>query len=202
MVSVVQTEVTVQGDIGGVGISRFTWNKVDATAPTDSDCDLAASAAAALFTAAAGVIPPNISWSVNPVFKQHNAVTGALETELTAFTLPADVVGTGTADYAAGVGMRIFWHTATVVNRRLVRGALFLVPVSKDAYAADGSLTAGSTEGTAGAANDYIATMEAGGLQPLIWSRPTTKTSADGFATSVTAATVSRTPAGLRSRRK
>jgi hypothetical protein len=78
------------------------------------------------------------------------------------------ITGTGTGDYALGVGMRVVWQTSNVFRGRRVRGATFICPIMGAIFAANGTLDDATVASASAAAN----TMVTGGVEFLVWSRP------------------------------
>jgi hypothetical protein len=103
---------------------------------------------------------------------------------------------TGAGAFAAGVGLRLQWLTATIANGRRVRGATYIVPVGGSTFDDDGTLANGVVAEVQNAANALI-TSQAGAL--TIWTRP--KGATPGGTASVVNSRVDDTISWLRSRR-
>lgn len=81
----------------------------------------------------------------------------------------SNVVGTGVAANAAGVGANVTWLTNGVVAGRRVRGRTFIVPLSLDAYENDGTLLTTFRNLLLGEAG---ALVTAGAGDFVVWHRP------------------------------
>lgn len=123
--------------------------------------------------------------------------TGAINGSWT-MTPPSQVVGTGTANYAMGVGGRVRWATNGITRGRRVKGTTFLVPFTVNNYSGDGTID-GATLTAVQSAVDVLAAADSGSLR--IWSRPSTSGGSDGASHAVTAGTFVDSVSWLRSRR-
>ena len=145
----------------------------------------------------AGGEPSSWSGQIAPNGRVLEETTGrlALFSNAPATALPS-VPGVAGANYGAGVaGLVIGWTTATVNRARLVRGRTFLVPVARDIFDADGTLTSSALGQFTQAGNDLIASN----LGFCIWSRP--RQGIGGVAAVVTSVRVNDKAAFLSSRR-
>ena len=104
-------------------------------------------------------------------------------------------VGGGTANYAAGVGLRVAWRTGAVHKGHRVNGSTFIVPISSEFYSNTGVVSPANL-GTLQTA----ASVLAGRGQLICWARPK-KGATDGHGYTVTAAEVKPQIAWLRTRR-
>lgn len=191
----------VQGDIGGVGVSRFRFTRQDAASVTGADANAAAAASRLLMLTTATYTPTAITWSCQPQVNVYDGATGLVGGPLILGTIPTNVTGSGASTYAAGVGGRLNWKTATLSGRRLLRGSTFLVPFASSAYTASGSVAAAAITAVNGGAAAYLAAMVTAVLYPVVWHRPRKGTTVGGLTGIVYAGSLSSTPGGLRSRR-
>ena len=105
-------------------------------------------------------------------------------------------VGLADPKHSAPAGASVTWLTAGIVNGKRVRGRTFLVPLSVNAYQADGTLD-NTAYGVIQSAADALVASAAGDL--LVWHRPVA--GAGGSAHPVTGAKVSDRVSILTSRR-
>lgn len=147
------------------------------------------------FNAITTWLPTSVHISFPSVGDSYNDTTGALTGSWTASS-NADVVGGSLDSYAAPAGAVVNWNTAGIVNGRRVRGRTFIVPVARNGYDTDGTLSAAFVSALDLAASDLV-TNSAGGL--LVWHRPVG--GVGGSAHSVTGHRVRDKIAVLRSRR-
>ena len=197
---VAEVEVTVSGDIGGLGVSRFRFIRNDAGVLTVADCN-AAGAAIRSFLQGANFYPNSVSWVIQGTVNLFEIDSALVQGSITMSSIPAAVPGTASGNYPAGMGARVNWKTSQVHGRRLMRGCTFLVPFTTTAYTGQGALTATCSGQVTGAANGYVTAMAAANLVPVVWHRPLKGTTSGGVIGNITGASVPTTPAGLRSRR-
>lgn len=198
---VTHTEIQISGDVGGVGICRLSWLNTGGTVPTATECGSAGGAAVEMITEVVASIPADIAWTVQQTFKCFDVATAAITAEVAATAPFTAIPGDEPSHYAAGIGVRGYWHTSTIKNRRFVRGALFWVPIGSGGFNTNGSVAAATAALYAGAMSDYLAGMAGVGLFPVVWARPTKIAPASGTVAEITSASVGPTPAGLRTRR-
>ncbi len=201
MPQVAEIDVHVTGDIGGTGVSRFRFVRQDAALITGADANTAAAAAMAMLNSVKAQLPTFIVWSCQPQVNIYDSASGQVTGPLVVTALPANVVGTGGANGTAGVGCRVNWRTSTVVGRRLLRGAFFLVPCSTGIASTSGAIGASSQTAINAAAATYINTMTSAALYPVVWHRPAKGATSGGQTGIIVSGVCSSVPAGLRSRR-
>lgn len=201
MVNIAVMSANVQGDIGGTGISRLHFQKVDASAITVADCSSAMAAWAALYTSIKTYIPASVTWSWQPQVNVIEHSSALVQAILTVPSPPANMVGTGSGNYAAGTGARVDWLTQSVHGRRFMRSSNYMVPLASLAYTATGALVAGFTTALQSGANTFLGAMSTAGLEVVAYGRPAKGTTTGGHVGLVVAAKTPSTPAGLRSRR-
>jgi hypothetical protein len=193
--------VTQQGDIGGVGMSRFHCETAAGLAVAPADITAWHNALRTLYNSQIGSIPSDITYHVAPQVQVLEVSNAALIQNLVNPSPPAAVVCAGAGNYAAGTGCRINWQTGTVKNRRLIRGATFLNPLALGGYTSGGAISGSFESALATALVNYLNSMSAAGLVPVIYSRPTKAAPETGADGAITGATVSVAPSSLRSRR-
>lgn len=170
-----------------------------------SDGDSAAAANAlgprmrAFFDAIKGFISPSVDIKVQREYQVVDSISGNITSTALLSADPLVVTGTSSnTSFASSAGATITWETGAYNSLgHRVRGRTYLVPLAVGSYENDGTLTstAVSTITTAGTA----ALGGTGSL--LVFTRPTTPTSNDGTARTVTSVHVSDKAAVLRSRR-
>lgn len=119
--------------VTGGGISTFYC--------LPSDTALAASCKSA-FTAAVGIFPSALSWTIPVTGDLIDDTTGALagvwtETAGTGGT----VVGTNAGTWSQGVGARVKWLTSGTFAGRRVVGSTFMVPLVINGFEGAGAIT-------------------------------------------------------------
>lgn len=119
-------------------------------------------------------------------------ITGAW-TEGSVSPLP----GAGGEFYAAGVGACVTWRTAAVIEGRRVRGRTFIVPLAREEYDTDGTLTTAGLTRMRNSAAGYAASPAT-----FVFSRPRDVPSLPGSAVPITSGTVTDKVAYLSSRRQ
>jgi hypothetical protein len=189
------------GGPGGVGLSRQHFQRIDLGVITPTDAAAAAAAYRGLWFTAGTYMPDDITVSVASPCAVVDDATGAPITEVAPSSFPAAVVGSVSTGWAAGVGCRINLGTANVINRRFVRGAIFIVPLAGSAFDTNGFVSTGPVGAIAGAAATYAAAMTAAGLNHIVWHRPAKGTHVGGVAAPVLTVSVKPGAAVLRSRR-
>lgn len=192
---------SVSGDIGGVGLSRQHFQRVDLGTITSSDCSNAGAAWHGLWQAAHTEVPLGVSVAPFGEVQVIDSGTGASIASVNYGSIPAVVSGSSTSHYAAGNGARVVWFTSTVRNRRLMHGCTFLVPLTVDAFGTDGQLGSVIQSNYLTAATTYLAAMATANLQHVVWHRPAKGVFTGGVAAGATSMTVRGTGAMLKSRR-
>jgi hypothetical protein len=107
------------------------------------------------------------------------------------------VAGTGSGNFANGVGARIVWNTGGIFNGRRVRGSTFIVPLGIDTFENSSNLTTTAVSTLQSAADALVAARDT----LAIWSRPTNLAGDNGESNVITSATVFDKVSWLRSRR-
>jgi len=123
-----------------------------------------------------------------------DSTTGALTDTWTADPVAVVSAGGG-GPYSAPSGLVIDWLTQTVAHKKRLRGKTFVVPITRDAYDSDGSLTSDVVTQMESYGGDLIATQS---NSFVIWHRGT---GTDGSTGLVTSCHVPDMAAILRSRR-
>lgn len=193
--------VDISSDIGGVGINRYYLNTGLTGPPTPTMLTGWAEAILFLYNAGAAVIPDSVTYTIQPVVKVVDDESGGLITELPIPTPPAPIAGLGSSGYAAGSGIRLYWHTGTIANRRFIRGATYITPLASAAYDSNGGVSSTVVSTFVTAAASYIISATGTGGAPTIWHRPPKKTTTGGISGTIISATATQQPGSLRSRR-
>jgi len=201
MVDIAHIDVELAGDVGGAGISRFWFQRSDATPPVVSDCNSAAAAVRALWGAASTYLSSDMTYTINPTVELVAHDTGAISGLVTITSVPTAVSGGSGSNYAAGTGFRLNWKTLSVHNRRFIRGCNFFTPVGSGGWSSNGNVSSGALSGMATAITTYLGAMATASLDPIIWHRPLKGTFTGGAVGLIVTGSVSPTPASLRTRR-
>lgn len=197
---VVIFSVQQSGDVGGLGVSKFAVQNGTGTSMSNTELNGVAAALGALYGTYSTYAPSSMSFSILNTANVVDEQTGALAM---VQNIPTVSVRTGSsaANYAAGTGGRLYWHTTTVKNRRLVRGATFFTPITSGFMTAGGVITPAIVSALSGAGNTYIASISALTCVPMVWCRPKPKTAGNGLAAVISSASMQAKVASLRSRR-
>ena len=201
MAVVAEVQVTLSGDIGGVGISRFRFATPSGAKPSPDQCSSAGTAVRQLYTSLSPYLAGDMTFHVEPLVPCYDEVSGLVQGDVAMTTSLPNVTGEASGSYPAGVGARINWKTGTISGRRLLKGSTFVVPMGSVSYAANGQVANAVQGAVLTAAQAYLSMMSAEPLLPVIWHRPPKHTTTGGLVGAITGAAVPITPAGLRSRR-
>lgn len=189
------------GDIGGAGMARYHAETASGLAMATADVQAWHTALHTLYNALQSHYPSDITFVIDPEVQVLEVDNAGLIGIVVNPTPVSNVSGIGAGNYAAGTGTRVNWHTNTIKNRRFIRGATFFNPLVSTSFTTGGAIDSGweSTLGTALAA--YLNAINAAGLVPVIYSRPTKAAPMTGATGAVTAGTINNAPSSLRSRR-
>lgn len=192
------------GTSGGPGLTQLVVNRneTDQVVLTTTECQAAVDAVRGFWDAIKALIPNEVTWTVSPVVDQYDWANGALLSSVSAPVPPTSVVATSTSAYSMASGAKVNLNTANIIDGRRVRGGIFLVPLGSNGYENNGTVlsTARTTINTA--ANTMRTALTTGGLELMVWSRPTSPgPSTDGELSQVTAVETSEKTAILRGRR-
>jgi 3-oxoacyl-(acyl-carrier-protein) synthase len=193
--------VTLSGDAGGAGISRFHVKHKDGSAIDSAACNAAMAALRAFYNTPTTFLPSVMSWSfVTPVMVIDEA-SAELARYMSVGTPPTLVSGSGSGSYAAGNGLRVNWKTSTVRNRRLMRATTYMVPLANNAYTGQGQVSSGPMSSVLGACATLLAALDTANLALVAYHRPDKGMTSGGASAPISAYTIPATIAGLRSRR-
>lgn len=191
----------VTGDIGGAGLSRYHISRADGTLPTAVDATAAGNAIHSFYAAFASFSPSGVSNAVDGAVQILDPDSAVVVGTVSMSPVPSAVNGLQTGAYGAGLGVRVNWHTTTILNRRRMRGASLVVPLFGNAFSTTGALQGSTTSTVLSAASTLLSSLATAGLQLVVWHRPARGASSGGVEAPVTSVQVGPTPAGLRSRR-
>lgn len=195
-------QVNQAGDIGGEGMSRFSWRNVGATPPNQGQIDGAATFLLQLMHDVAVHVPSTTTHTIQNVVQVFDDDSGKLvqEGEITIGFLAVPGTG-GTPSYAGGSGVRVRWTTGTIVDGRVVRGAWFLVPLIPNSFTQTGGMDGSVQQSIGAAANTYVSSMRNAPHPCIVYHRPKKGATTGGRAADVLSAVIPGTPTSLRSRR-
>lgn len=187
MANLVRCRVTWNGSpVTGEGVSTFYFDE----AHTGFVADLTT-----WFTQLAVIVPTVVTFRIEPTGDLIDIPTGELSGTWTDGSV--GIVNSSSAQaFAAGVGLRIQWPTSGIRNGRRVKGSTFIVPITSNLYAVDGSIADATIAAQTTAVNAF---MTATGANMRIYSRPTDTD--PGQANTVLGASVLDRVSWLRSRR-
>jgi hypothetical protein len=196
-------QVNSSADIGSIGMSRFyCQNGTDPTMAVGSgQANAYAAAIAALYSAVKALFPTAMGYQVQSTYSIYDVVSGLVAGSAGYSTVPAQVVGTGSGAAAGGTGARLYWHTITVHNRRLIRGATFLTPFVAAAYSTTDGLSGTTITTIQTAAATFLTSCGTANVIPVVYHRPLKGEVTGGVAAQITGASCTAQPGSLRSRR-
>lgn len=202
MPEVAITDVDQSGDIGGNGVSRFHWKTVADAPITPDDCDTVIAALTTFYTAVKPDLPGWISYRIQADTRVIDEASGELVRMSSGSGVPPLMTGGAGANATpAGVGVRLNWVTGHVLNKRLMRGATFLVPLAQGAWGPSGSIASASQSRILTAALKLIDDLQVGGTPMQVYHRPAKGATTGGVAAQIDVVKVGTTPASLRTRR-
>lgn len=201
MVQFGSIDAVLSGDVGGLGLSRMHFQRADAGTILVADCNAAASAWHGVWQGVHSYLPLNYSVTFAADVAIREVDTGAPDVALTLSSVPANVTGSDNNKYAAGVGVRVNWNSASVRNRRFMRSATFIVPLCSDAFTTAGVVDSTFQSSLITLLQTCLTSLNGAGLEMIVWHRPAKGTFVGGAAGLVVGATVPGVAASLRSRR-
>jgi hypothetical protein len=202
VVNIAVSVVNVEGDLGGLGISRYHWQTPGGTTPVSADCNSAIAALHTFYDSIKAYFPGDITWSFQQAHLVVDAVSAVPIANVSATVPQGNVTGTDSSQHAAGVGARLNWKSSSVFGRRFMRGCNFIVPLGGGAYDNTGGVSSACYTAIATGALAMIAAFQAAGLELVIYGRPKKGLTTGGHVGTITSALVPSQPAGLRSRRE
>lgn len=191
----------ISGDVGGTGITRQKFIRSDHGTILVADANAAIAAWRAVWQAVHSEMPNTVSVQWEATCEVIDDNTAAVDGTVPISSVPATVFGSSTSHYAAGNGIRVNWTTSNVLNRRLIRGATFLVPLTVDAFLATGQVSSVISAGYVTALSTYLTAMGTANLIPVVHHRPKKGTFVGGVAAGITGFNIGPTGAMLKSRR-
>lgn len=189
------------GTTGGPGLTQLAFREDTMQEITAAHAQTAVNAVRAFWNGLASYLPNEVTLTVQPVVDVYDALSGDLVASKTAATPPASVAGTDTGAYAMGAGIKANLQTGIIRDGRRVRGAIYIVPAGTSAYANTGLVAAIARTAINTNGATMLAALVTGGLELLVWSRPTNTTSNDGDVAEVTSIEGNEKTAVLRGRR-
>jgi hypothetical protein len=188
-----QITARYNGFTGAPGWMRMKFSG----ALTVADANTAAANWRTFLTSMATYAPSGSSITFDSTVGQFSDL-GVQTGEVTLSVIPAGVSGISAATYAGGSGAVINWVTNAFHMGRKVRGRTFLVPLTSQAFAADGTLVSTAQTNIQAAGLAFAASTP----QPIISSIKTASGGVtSGFVANILGATVPDRSAVLRSRR-
>lgn len=158
MAEINRLQVTWAGQTALPGLSTFYFLPLSTSAPAD---------VVAFFTAIRGLFASGLTWTIPGSGDVIESTTGVMvDTWETGGGGPVNSNNVG-ANYAAGVGARVQWNTATVAAGRRVRGATYLTNLATGNFDAQGTIQDDAANTIRGAADTLVDTQSL-----VIWSRP------------------------------
>jgi hypothetical protein len=131
-----------------------------------------------------------------------DGATGAVTNSWTGAD-PGNVTGTGTGDpLSPALAWIIRWNSATVLNRRFVKGRTFLGIPSEGRSDSPGGIPSAAGAAVLQTASSNLITGFADGTQLVVWHRPTLAAPSSGLDAPVIAASVRTDGWGTQRRRR
>lgn len=186
-----QVQVVMSGWNGAPGYMSLYVQGTDPVAISDFAADFHT-----WLDAIKGGFPSTVTLSFQSAYRSVNEVTGALVGIGTLLSIPAAIVGTGTALFNAGAGCSVAWLTTDSAGSRLRTGRTFLVPLAGGTYEGDGTIASAALALIRSATADFVS---ATGGSMVVWKRPVG--GAGGAISEVVASRVADRGALLKSRR-
>jgi hypothetical protein len=169
---------------------------------TTTEAQAAVNAVRGFWDAIKGYIPSDIVLTVSAVVDQYDNQSGPLLASTSAPVPPATVAGTETGVYSMASGAKVNLNTTNIINGRRVRGSIFIVPIGANALTSSGTILNTARTAINNAADAMRLALVNGGLNLMVWSRPTSPgPSTDGELSIVTGCETSEKVAILRGRR-
>jgi hypothetical protein len=194
-------QVNSTADIGSVGMSRFHVQQADGTEMPNGPANVTAAAIMAIYTALKSFFPTAMTYSIQPTYTVLDVASGQVQGSFSYSTVPAPVVGTGVVGTAGGTGARGYWHTSTIVGRRVLRGATYFTPFTAAAYGTTNGIAASAQNTVSTAMLAYINALQAQTLLAVVYHRPAKGATSGGVAGVITGGSCGAQPGSLRSRR-
>lgn len=150
------------------------------------------------FNSINGTLPAGVTITVPTSGDQISEATGVITGSYSATVTGGPVNGnaTNTAGYPGSAGGQVQWQTSAIIEGRRPLGKTFIVPMYKDAFDANGSLSTTTLTAMQNAATALIAALSG---EMKVWSRP--RPTIAGANVTVTSARVPDLSISLRSRR-
>lgn len=153
-----------EGSAGLPGYSQFYHAVSD---PISLSATYGAISVREFFSAFVGLIPDEITVTVDPVWQIINEVTGQIVQEGSVSPAPQVVQGTYAGGWSRQIGALVEWVTAVFVNGRRLRGRTYLVPLGGIGDS-DGTLSAGTVSTIEGSFTQIVNSLE----EFKVWHRP------------------------------
>lgn len=162
---------------------------------SEGSVSTAVSALRSFYDAIKSALPVGLTIQVSNSGDDIDDAAGNLIGTWSSTPAPALVTGTGSGQWADGVGARVVWNTNGIHGGRRVRGATFLVPLVSAAFEGGGGLVGATQTVLQNAATNLLTAAPT----LVIWSRPGGGTV--GESSPIVSATVPDKVSWLRSRR-
>jgi len=201
MAGILRVTARWSGAIGLPGYSVFHFRDFTAGGePTQAQADNAVAKVKSFFDAFQNHLPNVVNIQVQPDVPVIEEADGKMKA-MFSVAQPAGTQGAAgaTDSYAAPVGAVVTWRTGLVRNSRLIRGRTFLVPMSRSAFEANGTLSSIFLTSANTAATNLRGQASDGDLG--VYSRPSAPGATDGVWAVVNSHSIPDMGAVLRSRR-
>lgn len=192
-----------QGTTGGPGLTQLHMQGITDPHTWDAAAaQVAVDAVRAFWDAVKGIIPNEVTLTVDPVVDVYNILDGELVGSYSAATPPVNVLGTATGSFSMASGVKLNLNTGVIRNGRRVRGSIFIVPADGTAFTVTGVVSAGTRATINTAANTLRTTLAGSNKELIVYSRPkTSPVFVGGAASPVNGAEAAEKGAILRGRR-
>ena len=180
------------GWIGGPGYSTFHGGGGD-----DASAQDLYNAVYTFFDTIKNLVPTSITITVSPTYRILDTASGALISQANVSAPSPGIVGTGTNAFASVAGMCVNWLTNASAGKKLRVGRTYLIPLTANIWAPDGTVNDSVVTEVAGAAAQLAQDVQA---QLVVWKRPVN--GAGGVSSAVTGVRVPDEGVVMRSRRR
>ena len=193
-----RVEVVLSGFTGAPGFMHFHFQGSTPGLFSTADATAAVAAVRAWLLTSASAFSNAVQAQVTSAVEVVDWVSGAL-IAVRAATGVLAVAGTATTPVLVAEGPLASLYTTTVINRRLLRGRLFLTPSGNNAVDGAGKVTAAVQAAVQGASSTLISVLT---VTWSVWHRPSPfSTGNNGTVGAVVNVVVPSRVAVLRSRR-
>lgn len=160
------------GTSGGPGVQQFAIYDGNNAFWSTIQAQNAVNHVRTFWNAVSGVLPNDITLTVQNVVDLYSESDGKLVSSIVAPTAPTTVVGANAGSFTMAAGLKMNLQTGQVRNGRRVRGSVYIVPAAAVVYTDSGMVQSGTRTTVNAAGNALISNLATGSLTLGVWSRP------------------------------